>query len=271
MITELKKEEFQRISPLLAGEYINLEIKSVAEGYSPGWIFVDDPAAPRTAMVWSRGIEGFYFVGDAENPAFTEHIDRFIDEEIFPRAKALGLEHFEFSGTSRAWDERFERIFKHRNPKKSKQFVYRHRNLNDLSLDHGEPEKVYSLKEISENLLRSDQHNSQLVKETIEDWWESTEDFFKYGAGFAIFHSNTAVCVCSTSFRNDQSMESHIITAENHRKKGLATVAVSAFLNYCKEQEYIPYWDCMEENHGSRALAKKFGYTKEFEYFLYCF
>lgn len=271
MITELKKEEFQRIAPLLKGEYINLEIESVAEGYSPGWIFVDDPAEPKTAMVWSRGIEGFYFLGDAENPAFTEHINRFIDEEIFPRAKALGLQHFEFSGTAQAWDERFERIFKDRNPKKSKQFVYRHRNLHDRSLEPETLEKGYSLKKITEELLTSDQYNSQLVKETILDWWESTEDFFKYGAGFAIFHNNTAVCVCSTSFRNDQSMESHIITSKNHRKKGLATAAVSGFLNYCKEQNYIPYWDCMEENHGSRALAEKLGYTREFEYYLYKF
>ena len=67
MIFELEQKQFNKISHLLSGNYINLEIKAVVDGYNPGWVFVDNKEDPKTAMVWSRGIECFYFVGDASN------------------------------------------------------------------------------------------------------------------------------------------------------------------------------------------------------------
>lgn len=271
MIYELKQAQFYKISHLLRGNYINLEIKAVVDGFNPGWVFVDNIEKPKTTMVWSRGINGFYFVGDASNSEFNDSINKYIDKEILPRAKKLGLERFEFSGTSKEWDDNFETIFKNRNLNRSKQFVYKHKNIENVSFDNIEFEDGYTLKEVNEDLLKSDKYNLEFVESAIYEWWDSINDFIKNGVGFCTLYKDTAVCSCVTSFMTDNSMESHIKTSDNHRKKGLATKAVAEFVKYCKSNGYVPYWDCMEKNYGSRALAEKFEYNKEFEYFLYEF
>lgn len=192
-------------------------------------------------------------------------------KKYLPRAQKLGLETFEFSGTSQEWDENFKLIFRNRNIRISKQFVYKHNNIENISFDNLKLEGEYVLKQVDEDLLKSNQYNLQFVKSAIYEWWDSIEDFIKYGIGFCILHKDTAVCSCITSFMIDSSMECHIKTLERYRKKGLATRAVGEFVKYCKDNQYVPHWDCMEENLGSRALADKCGYNKEFEYFLYDF
>ncbi|MBS4538780.1 GNAT family N-acetyltransferase [Clostridium sp. D2Q-11] len=221
MIYELRKEEFSKVMPLLRGDFINLEIKAVVEGYNPGWVFVDDIENPQTSMVWSRGIEGFYFVGDENNPKFNDYINNFIDKEIYPRAKELGLNSFEFSGTSKEWDNTLRSIFENRNIEISKQFVYKHKNLQDTIFDHIPLEEGYNLRKVDEDLLNNNKYDLEYVKEAIYEWWDSIEDFIKYGVGYCILHNNTAVCSCVTSFMIEDSMESHIKTKEEHRKKAL--------------------------------------------------
>lgn len=270
MIYELNSLQFSKASHLLNGELINLEIKAVVEGYNPGWVFVDNIENPETAMVWSKGIKGFYFIGDANNSDFNNNINPYIDEEILPRAQSLGLESFEFSGIGQEWDDNFKSIFKNRNIRRSKQFVYKHKTTEKKDFDTLKPDD-YFLKEVNEELLKNNRYNLEFVKSAIYEWWDSIDDFIKHGTGYCILHNDTAVCSCVTSFMNDTSMESHIKTLETHRKKGLATRAVGEFVKYCKVNQYEPYWDCMEENFGSRALAEKFGYEKDFEYYLYEF
>lgn len=271
MIYELKQSQFTKASHLLKGEFINLEIKAVVEGFNPGWVFVDDVEDPKTAMVWSKGIMGFYFVGEEDNPQFNDCIDDYIDKEITPRAKALGMDWFEFSGTSQKWNERLEAIFSNRQVNKSKQFVYGHKSVDGFSSNHTNLVDGYRLKRVDESLLKSDQYNLEFVESAILEWWNTIDDYLEKGAGFCILHKQTAVCSCVTSFMTGSEMESHIQTIEDHRKKGLATIAVRAFVEYCRDHDYEPYWDCMEKNYGSRALAEKFGYSKMFDYALYEF
>ncbi|WP_026477112.1 GNAT family N-acetyltransferase [Alkaliphilus transvaalensis] len=271
MIKELKKEQFFLIKPLLKGEFVNLEIKGVAAGNNPGWVFVDDIEEPKTAMIWSKGIQGFYFVGDENNQNFNHNIIDYIHTEIAPRAKKLGLEWFEFSGTSEIWDKTFERIFKDIEINKSKQFVYTNTDLNILPLDSCQLKEGYTLREVKKDLLKNKIYNLDFVESAIKEWWDSVDDFIKHGVGYYILYKDVAVCSCVTSFVADHQMELHIKTAEEHRKKGLATVAVKEFVKHCKKKQYILYWDCMEENIGSRVLAEKCGYSKAFEYFLYYF
>ena len=271
MIYELKKDEFYKVNHLLNKPLINLEIKSVVEGYNPGWIFVDHEISPKTCMVWSKGIKGFYFLGASDNESFNKNIYNYIMEVIRPRAKALALDSFEFSGTSEAWDLSLRDIFKDFDLNISKQYVYEKDNItikDDWQENLGDG---FKLKKINRDLLMNGDYNTDYVKAAIYEWWESLDDFLNNGHGFCILSNHLAVCSCVTSFRSENTMESHIKTKETYRKKGLASLAVNAFLCECKKNKYQAYWDCMEENYGSRALAEKFGYEKQWEYYLYSF
>lgn len=271
MIYELNNKVFKKIEHLLDGDFINLEIRSVVLGFNPGWVFVDNIEEPKTAMVWSRGIEGFYFIGDENNKNFNNSINEYIDKAISPRAKELGLSFFEFSGTSLEWENTLERVFANHNIDKSKQFVYRYRNLQAKTLNEVSIDSDYSVKSVNRELLDSNLENLDFIKSIILEWWDSEEDFLKNGVGFCILHGQKVVSSCVTSFTSNDSMESHIVTVEDYRKRGLAKKAVSEFLKYCQDNDYEPYWDCMEKNAGSRALAESLGYEKAFEYSLYEF
>ena len=125
MIYEIGMNRFNIIHKLLDDRMDNIEIKAVIDGINPGWIFVDSIESPTTAMIWSKGIQGFYFVGDENNIEFNNYINEFIDTEIKPRAIEEKLNRFEFSGETEKWDGILEKIFKDRSLNKSKQYIYK--------------------------------------------------------------------------------------------------------------------------------------------------
>ncbi len=270
MIRELSPEEFYKINHLLHDGRTNLEIKSVAEGFNPGWIFVDDSENPQTALVWSKGIEGFYFLGRADSLAFNAEINGFIDRTLTPRAKALGLADFEFSATSDAWDKMIPTLFNKRNLVISKQLVFA-RDASATPTHFELKDEAFTLRRVNPALLADPALDNHFLESAILEWWDSIDAFMENGIGTAIFFENQAVCTCVTSFMNPSMMESHIQTKPSHRKKGLATCAVQAFVTDALEKGYTLYWDCMETNHGSRALAKKMNYQLQFAYPLYEF
>ncbi len=271
MIYELKNRDFKKIEHLLSGDFINLGIKAVIQEFNPGWVFVDNPEKPQTAVIWSKGICGFYFVGDDKNANFNNSINYYIDKEISPRAKDLGLNSFEFSGTTLEWENTLEGIFHNRDIYKSKQFVYKYKNLKERTLGEIPLHSDYSVKTVNHELLNSNFANLDFIRSVILEWWDSEEDFLEKGIGFCILHGQEIVSSCISSFVTENSMEPFIVTLENYRKKGLAKKAASEFLKYCKNNGYEHDWDCMEENFGSRALAESLGYDKVFEYSLYRF
>jgi len=270
MINELNKEDYLNVLPLLANGNINLEITSVVKGYNPGWIFVDDVDAPKTALVWSKGICGFYFVGDPSNDAFNDAINAYIDDVIKVRAIELGLTSFEFSGTSVAWDKQLKVIFKNRKMDLSTQYVYdqvhEHVQTKEINLPQD-----YEMAKVDRKLLMDSSLDLKMLKDTILEWWDSLDDYLQYGSGFCILNQDESVCSCVTSFYDDHESESHIVTAEAHRYLGLASQAVQAYINYAKDNGFNLYWDCMQTNAGSIKLAEKSGYSRRLEYQLFEF
>ncbi len=69
------------------------EALAVIEGHNPGWVFVDNPNAPRAALVWAQGIEGFYLVGDASSAVFLDELDFYTDQVLKPRLRNLRQVH----------------------------------------------------------------------------------------------------------------------------------------------------------------------------------
>jgi len=271
MVYELNPSQFNTIAHLLEGKRINLEIRAVVEGFNPGWVFVDNVMTPSTAMVWSNGIKGFYFLGDVNSQDFNDSLDTYIKYIIAPRIRKMSLSSFEFSGTSPKWDKKLAQIFKGRSLEISKQFVYK---LADKPLPktvENDFNESYSIKEVNSRLLNDDSVNTDLVKESVLEWWGTLKNFNKNGMGYCIVHDKEAVCSCVASSYDGREVQSHIVTKEDYRKKGLATMAVVEFVKESKNRDLNLYWDCMEKNLGSIALAEKIGYKKDYEYTLYEF
>ncbi|MTI69289.1 MAG: GNAT family N-acetyltransferase [Firmicutes bacterium] len=271
VIYELDKKDFFKVGHLLKGDLVNIEIKGVVQGFNQGSVFVDNLKKPKTAMVWSKAIDGFYFIGDENNKDFNDYINNYIDIEINQRAKALGLDSFEFSGTSLKWDLTFKSIFKNRKLSKSKQLTYKYKDIIDVHFKDIKLEKQFKILKVNKSLFKKEISNLDFVKSMILDWWESLEDLFDYGVGFCIIHNKKIVSCCISSCVTLDSMGSHTITLKDFRKKGLARKLITRYLKYCKDNNFEPNWDCMETNLSSRYLAESCGYKKEFDYNLYEF
>lgn len=270
MIYELEKTLYSLVTPLLEGELINIEIKSVVQGYNPGCVFVDSIDSPSTAMVWSKAIDGFYFIGSEVNDDFNDSINDYIDRIIAPRAKVLGLKYFEFSGTSKAWDKTINRIFKDRSLDRSIQLTYIHKHLDTIS-DDSKLSKELKLVTIDPLFFTNNISNLDFAKTMILDWWNSIEDFYKFGVGYCLFDGNMIVSCCVSSCVTNDAMGSHTVTLDEYRGKGLAKVLIKEFLKYCRDNDFKPNWDCMDKNTGSKALAESCGFSKVYDYILYDF
>ena len=181
MIHELKQEAFFKINKLLNDPKINLEIKSVVEQFSPGWIFVDDLTTPSTALVWSKGICGFYFIGDANNTNFNNELNVYIDEVIKPRALELELSEFEFSGTSEAWDKSIKKIFVNRKMNIKKQMIYKNPQTKEKTSTLDTSLSNEQLLKIDNCLLENKTIDTTLIDESILEWWTSKVKFLKEG------------------------------------------------------------------------------------------
>ena len=272
MIFEIKKEYFKSIFNILDDEIDNIEVKAVIEGNNPGWIYADSIKSPETAVIWSKGIQGFYFVGDHNNPKFNYYISDYIDNKIIPRVKKENLDRFEFSGESEKWCPILEEIFAEKKLDKSKQLIYK------LNYDQGNNYKKrtlnikFKLRKINSELLNDRNiENLDYITSEILRWWDSSEKYLEKAFGYCIIFDKKIVSYCISNFVYKNIHTIGIETLKDYRRKGLSQAAAEAFVEKCIAEKLEPHWECMESNRASRNLAEKLNFKRKRIYTLYSF
>jgi RimJ/RimL family protein N-acetyltransferase len=269
VIRELDKPEFNPLKRLLGSSVQFPEARSVLEGNNPGWVFVDGSTEPSTALVWAKGIQGFYLVGDERNPTFLDDLDACVDQVIAPRLLEMGLEWFEVSGSSK-WDPVIEGVFGKRGLERGLQMVYWFDPFNNKPVPFSETN--YEIRQVGRRLVdETPLGNQDFLLSKICSFWEDIEAFLKLGLGYALVLENEIVSVCFSGFVSQAVQVIDIETLEKHRRMGYAEAVGRAFMDACLGRGLEPYWDCMAENLLSRRLAEKLGFTKRDEYALYSF
>lgn len=268
MITELDRPDFHRLESLLDESVLGIEARAVIRGNNPGWISVDFAERPRSALVWSRGIEGFYLLGDPENSAFVNSLGLYVEQLIRPRARELGLDWFEVSGCSEGWDAAIERAFKNRKWNRSVQCIYR----LPASWRSDPCENDPAVHRIDGHLFaQTDLTHLDFLRSKIDLFWDSPGEFFAKGIGFCVVRENRIASVCMSGFVAKEIYVIDIETVEEYRRCGLGYSAGKAFIDHCSENHLMPHWDCMQTNTASASLAEKLGLTRVSEYSLYGF
>ncbi|WP_105616107.1 GNAT family N-acetyltransferase [Vallitalea okinawensis] len=269
---ELKKEQFHRIEHMLSVDKCNLEIKSVIALNNPGKVYVDNAREPKSAIIWSKGIGGYYLIGEENNPSFVKGLSQYFDEVIIPQSQDLDYNNIEISGTSEIWDDILEMTFDNRaGYHKSYQYVYQFQGLKDQEVKRPPLLDGAEVKRVDGHFLTSDVNNIDFVKNNILEWWASLDLYLEKGIGYCIVYDSKIVASCVTSFMAGDEMESHIETVEDYQRKGFAKYLIYEYLKDCKNKNLIPYWDCMATNIGSYKTAEWHGYKKAFEYPLFTF
>ncbi|WP_416150021.1 GNAT family N-acetyltransferase [Salipaludibacillus sp. HK11] len=268
MISELKQSEFHKCSYLLY-EQGHLEVKAIVKGVNPGRIFVDDIESPTSGVIWLGNNDGFFFIGNERNEEFNVELNSFIDTVIIPEARKVGLTWFEGIGYHNKWDETIKEVFENRNLGSWNQKVYTlQRQDYKANLEHSTAEE-YNIVKFSEILYENRDKsikNIDFLRSKILEFWSSPEMFFNKGIGYCVVYENEIVSVCFSSFVVDNVHCMDIETLEEHQGKKLAQKVALTFVEDCVEDNLIPYWDCMESNKPSIAVAEKIGLRNVFNY-----
>lgn len=273
MISELNMNEFYRCSSLI-NQQGQLEVKAVIEGVNPGRVFVDNIVTPNSGLVWLGNNDGFFFIGNEENEVFNNRINSFIDIVIKPDAKKVGLNFFEGIGNHQKWNSVIEKVFEQRQLEGWKQKVYMLKKEDYNAKNEPVTERGFNVIKINKDLYENNNNavqNIDFLHSKILEFWPSPDMYFNKGTGYCIVYNKNIISVCFSGFVVGNVHCVDIETVEAYRGKRLAQKIAHTFVKDCLENEMIPYWDCMEDNMPSIAIAENIGFTNAFNYVGYYF
>ncbi|MBP2079417.1 GNAT family N-acetyltransferase [Oceanobacillus polygoni] len=268
MISELNKEEFYKCKYLLSDQGL-LEARAVTEGVNPGRVFVDNIETPASALIWLGNNNGFIFIGNEKNERFNKDLNHFIDTIIVPQATKVGLKWFEGIGDHSRWDATIKEVFKKHKLGSWNQRVYMihkddYKYHDELRIATG-----YKLTKVCKGTFENKDNsikNIEFLRSNILESWSSSETFFRNGIGYCMIYKNEIVSICFSGFAAGKVHAVTIETLEEHRGKKLAQNIAKAFVNDCLTNNMLPYWDCMESNKPSIAVAENIGFRNIFNY-----
>lgn len=273
MISELKNNVFYKCRELL-NEQGQLEAKAVIEGVNPGRVFVDDTDSPSSGLIWLGNNDGFIFIGDEKNEEFNNDLNNFIDTVIIPEAKIVGLNWFEGIGNHRKWNITIENVLISRKLGSWNQKVYTLQKIDYKYNCEPEIEQGYKVVKISETLIENYDYsirNIEFLQSKILEFWSSTESFFNNDLGYCVVYKNEIVSVCFSGFVVGNVHCIDIETLDRYQGKKLAQKIANCFVKDCLDKNFVPYWDCMESNKPSIAVAENIGFSNVFNYIGYEF
>ena len=268
MLYELNTPDYEKVRPLYQALDYHLTIRAVIEETSPGRIYVDDLQDPKTAFMCS--VEGYHLAGNSENVAFNTALTKLIQyisknkDTVRDGEDAISLDVY-----PQAWETQLPMLFPDRAP-----LIHQRRKYlcTQLRINWKEPLRFkslllegYSVHRIDNEFLKQlREHVPKHVLEWMKANWGSRESFLQYGFGFCVVHAERMVSWCIADCISGNHCEVGIHTLPEYRRRGLATIAVAATVEYCFSHGFTTVgWHCNDDNIGSWKTAKKVGFVKE--------
>lgn len=267
MMYELKAVEYNKVSPLFQMMDHHLAVKAVIEGSVPSKIYVDDPGHPQAAL--TRANKRFFLAGSAHNSGFNESLRQFFAETVYPRALEAEESMFVLYYAPDDWEDATAVILKDKVPIKVQRQFYTFKGLK--------PDwrrllpKGFMLRFVDRALL--DEKHLKNLDDLIEEMCserQSVEDFLEKSFGVCLIHDDEIVGWCLSEYNTADSCEVGVYTTEPYRKRGIATLMVSALSEYALSKGVsIIGWHCYAGNIPSVATALKAGFEKVRNYPVY--
>ena len=269
MIYKLDPANYEKARPLFRALEFHLSGAGVLDGNNPGQVFVDDPARPQSAFMFSP--EGCYLAGDPDHDTFNHtlrealHGKQLFDERVDELC-------FICSVASRE-----KQLAIMLNPWQPIKILRRHYICRELKYDwQANISDGFAVHRLDNAILNQP---GLSIPDHIKGWmqnnWGSTADFLQRGFGFVTIHNEAASAAQVVSWsladcRSGTACEIGIRTAEPYRRRGLATITAAAAVEYALSNGFSTVgWHCSEDNLGSIGTAEKVGFERERDYCLY--
>ncbi|MFN2185725.1 MAG: GNAT family N-acetyltransferase [Anaerolineae bacterium] len=268
MLHELQKHQFWQVLPLFHGYLQDPMMHAAIEGRSKGRVYVDDPADPEAAFVWT-GTECAYVVGGQDNLEFLRALHELAVEEIMPAAKSDGRDYLSLFSFPRSYATELESLFSDQIPLRTPLCTFSFDEDTFLSRHFAPPRQMAgaaALKRIGKEELAKPE-NSYLAGE-IAVYWGSIDSFLEDGTGFGALEGENLVSWCYVQAYGQGSQTIDIWTAPGHRRQGLGTLVAAAVIAKSLSDGYAPFWICDKANVASRRLAEGLGFQYTGDIFL---
>jgi hypothetical protein len=252
MLTEASSPNTPAISRLFESHRrARAVIKAVLE-LGIGRVLVDDDEAPRVGSLIYVPL--VFLGGDSRTEVAAEYV------------KSIPARHL-IIPPDEEWDKLVRRGLG------SRLLAERRTRLSESSLNLG---RVRALKEMIPEgfvLQRIDRPSVESLdrelREPIDFFYGSIDAFMAGQIGFCVKRNNEVASLAYPAFPYVKEFEIQVVTVDRpeFRRKGLATAACAALIEYSLENGLVPHWDAA--NEASVDLALKLGYTDPDPWYAY--
>jgi len=264
MIYALEKHQFGRVQPLAQETILACAAAAVIDGTSPGQVWVDDAATPVAALVDTP--EGHYLLGSPPDDDFPQALTDFIAGTISPGGRGKHWWWFYLRCGSGEWAEVMKKVLPTgRTAEEPREFYL----CDDITVDwRVRIPAGFELVRVDRSLLqRDDVKNTDRIRRWAESNFGSVEAFLEKGFSFCVRRADDIVSWCCCDCVSAARCEVGIHTAEGFRRRGLATVAVAAAVEWALSNGFDSVgWHCHAFNVASAATALKSGFRKVTDY-----
>jgi GNAT superfamily N-acetyltransferase len=268
MIYEVEPQGYSRVRELFAqlSEY-NMSVVVALEHNYPCRVFVNDLESPTSGFIY-LGRMTFGFSGSSDNENFNSQIKELITNELIPFIRTEHKVKELIIRFDTEWKNKINTLLDNLVEHQLGNFLFR--NLNYDYRKHSLPEG-YTYATVDSDFLKMNHlKDFDVVDKWVKGCYLSTEDYLSRGFGFSIIHDEEEVastCMCNYISRDRKRCEIGIITAEEHRKRGLAKNLVSYIVSHCLKLDIQRIdWQSRLSNIGSIKTAEAVGFELDKKY-----
>ncbi len=264
---ELQIEDYVKIRPLFRPLDHHLAVTAILEGTVPARVLVDHPTHPQAALTWTK--RRYYLSGSPDNDAFNAALSRFLSERIDSQQPRSGSVLFVLYYAPDAWELQVDEILSPGFPIRAERQYFEFQALRSdwpALLPEG-----FTLQFVDRALLeRGHLANLEELKQEMSSERQSTEDFLTKSFGVCIVHGDEIVGWCLSEYNSAGRCEVGIEVLKPYRRRGLATVMVSALVEHAFSEGISRIgWHCYASNLASGATARRVGFEKMQGYAVY--
>ena len=254
----------EHVLSLYAPISYNLSIASIISGNTRGWIYADDPVAPRAALLWSE-VDALLLAGDPHDSALRADVGSLIAHTLVPEIASRYIRDVMVYYTPDAWADYREAILPGLHAQQAFHRAYR---PGPLRLDpYANLPEGWSLEPITGALMaQRGLANIEEVEGWVLSFWRSPEDFERLGLGYALRIGEVIASWCLSVYVAGNDYELGLATAPAFRNRGCATRVAAACLAQGYAQARTPHWHCWDTNLASATVAEKVGFTDPMRY-----
>jgi len=268
---DVKPHEYSRVRKLfeqLSEE--NMSVVVALENNYPSRVFVNNLESPTSGFIY-LGRMTFGFSGRSDNERFNAQIKDIIVTELLPYLKTEHKVKEIIVRYDVEWKDRISTILNGLVEHQLGNYIFRDLKYNYSN--HKLPEGYEYAAIDSDFLNKKHLKDFYIVDRWVKGCYLNTEDYLSRGFGFSIIHEKEAIastCMCNYISKDRKRCEIGIITAEEHRKKGLAKNLVSYIVSHCLDLNIQRIdWQSRLNNIGSIKTAEAVGFELDKKYLGY--